>query len=79
MTHHLPTAMDYIKKTQPDWFVKVGADLDDIKAQVGNDYQALMEYIQKNNTEYEIPQITNDKVQEFGDYMINNSALLRKK
>ena len=75
MTHHLPTALKYIKENKPEWFIKVEKELADIAAKVGDDFETQMTYIKAHNTEYDIPQIPDNKVQEFQEYMVENSLL----
>ena len=58
MTHHLPVAMDYIKKTNPEWFNLVQNDLTEIKSNIGNGFLPLIDFIKENNTKYNIPPLT---------------------
>lgn len=77
MTHHLPTAMDYLKKVNPNWYSEITSDLNFIKMELGDDFIKLMDYIKNNNPTYSIPQLTDSESEGFGEYMINNSLLLR--
>jgi len=75
MTHHLPTALKYIKENKPEWFKQVERELANIAAKVGDDFEAQMTYIKANNTEYNIPQIPDSEVKAFQEYMVENSLL----
>lgn len=76
MTHHLPTAMDYIKKVNPKWFQDLKAELDGIKKLCGNDFQTCIDVIKESyNTEHDVPQLSDEEKSEFGKYMIDNSLL----
>lgn len=79
MTHHLPVAMDYIKKINPKWFQELTSELDGIKKLCGNDFQTCIALIKESyNTEHEIPQLTEEEKAGFETYMIDNSLLLKK-
>jgi len=44
-THQLPEAYDKLKEENPEWFADAVKQLNAIKAIVGNDFDALMKYI----------------------------------
>ena len=77
MTHHLPIAMKYIEKVEPDWYVNTRDKLNQIKETVGNDFEDLMNYFDTLGKAHyvEITQMTDDQLKEFGEYMIDNSLL----
>ncbi len=54
-THQLPSAMDIVKENKPQWFFEAEKEINGIKAKIGNDFKALVEFIKENqNTIYEI-------------------------
>ena len=77
MTHHLPTAMSYIEKVQPDWYVNASDKLNKIKEVVGDDFDDLMEYIDEMCfADYvEITEMTEKQLKGFGKHMVDNSLL----
>lgn len=80
MTHHLPVAMNYIKKVNPQWFEKLNDKLTRIKAYVdSNTFEILIGVIKdKYNEEYDIPTLTAEEKKDFGNFMVDNSLLLKK-
>ncbi len=60
-THQLPSVHDRLRKENPEWFVKACKQLDEIKQKVGDDFQTLMDYIDKNcaNDYYEVEKTKN--------------------
>jgi hypothetical protein len=79
ITPHLPVAFDYLKLKNPNWFVEEKNLLQTIKDKIGNDFNILMNYIKANNFEVKIPQLKDEfDTSDFGNYMINNSLLLKK-
>lgn len=54
----LPMAMNKLKKIDPEWFQDIKKDLQQIKDQIGTDnFEDMMSYIEKDNPEYNIPQL----------------------
>ena len=76
-THHLPVAMDYVKKVNPDWYVELTEKINRIKKKHGDDFKTLMKVIEKDKTEYNIPQLTKEQLSGFGEYMVENSLLIK--
>lgn len=77
MTHHLPTAMRYIKEVNPLWYKDLKLQVETINEQCDNDFEACIKLIkEKYNTEYEIPPLSAEQKAGFEEYMINNSLLL---
>jgi len=55
--HQLPSAMNLIQKTNPDWFAAGVAHLEEIRSIVGtNDFESLINYIKENcsSSDYDI-------------------------
>ncbi len=75
MTHHLPTAAKYLEANKPEWWGQVEADLRHVQEKVGNEFEAMIEYIKENNKTYDIPQIPKEDEQKFMHYMGDNSLL----
>lgn len=82
MTHHLPTAMDYLKKVSPIWFKVAKNHLKDIedmcliKERNHEQFCWLHGYLSAmSDSEYNVPQLTEDEMKGFGGYMVNNSLL----
>jgi len=78
LTHQLPVANDYLKLYKPDWYLEAENELNTIKNLVGDNFKDLMNYINKNNSIYEVTKLNFNK-KEFGDYMVKNSLLLTRK
>lgn len=80
MTHHLPVAMDYIKKVNPKWYQDITSDLNDIKSNHGNIFEHLMPILTNSyNIIYNIPPSTELEKEGFIQYILDNSLLLNKK
>lgn len=79
MTHHLPVAMQYVKTKQPNWFLDLYLLINDMKVSIGTDeFLPLIEKVKQHNEIYDIPQLKDEfDTSDFGDYMINNSLLLK--
>ncbi len=75
MTHHLPTAKAYIDELKPDWYLQIQKAIEHAKEIAGNEFPALMQYIEKNNLTWDIPQIEDETA--FGKYMVDNSLVLK--
>lgn len=82
MTHHLPVAMDYIIEKDPLWYKLVKGLLLSIEGEIKtNDFLVFMEKIDSEYSEkvFDVPQLKDEfDTTDFGDYMINNSLLLKK-
>ncbi len=79
MTHHLPVAMNYIKEINPKWFQELNKELEKIKKVCGNDFEDCINTIKERyNFKYEIPQLSAEEKVGFGNFMIENSLLLKK-
>jgi|ERR1051325_1267011 predicted GH43/DUF377 family glycosyl hydrolase len=81
MTHHLPTAMDYLKLHKPDWFLKAEFKLFEIRSEIGTDeFTVLIDEICRNytKTEYEVDKLPDEVLKGFGSYLLENSLLLKK-
>lgn len=80
MTHHLPVAMDYLRKKNPKWFHKLSNRLSGLKLMNRKgDFEKIMSELKKNNEVFDIPQLVSTKKQkeEFGKFMIENSLLIK--
>lgn len=79
MTHHLPTALNYIKLKNPKWFNEVEMEIEDVqnKLQTVVDFNKLVDGIKSMyNKNYEIPQLKDEfDTSDFVQYMIDNSLL----
>ena len=51
-THELPSAYEYVKKQNPVWFYDASRQLEYIKSKVGNGFETLMDYIDKNYSDH---------------------------
>ena len=82
MTHHLPVAMDYIIEKDPLWYKLVNGLLLSIEGEIKtNDFLVFMEKIDSEYSEkvFDVPQLKDEfDTTDFGDYMVNNSLLLKK-
>jgi hypothetical protein len=80
MTHHLPVAMDYLKLQNPDWFKSASLYLQGIKSTAGDDFNTLIEEILYNHAtqSWIVTPMPESEREAFGNYMIENSLLLRK-
>ena len=90
MTHHLPTAFDYLKEKNPKWFQEQETRLTMIGRTfytpiIGNDFNykdiPFNDFISviksKYNDVIDVPQLKDEfDTSDFGDYMVTNSALL---
>lgn len=81
MTHHLPTAMKYIKEVNPLWFADLVNKTNEIvakcpiKERTEEQFLWIMDYFKENNTIHEIPQLTEEEKKGFETFMIDNSLL----
>lgn len=76
MTHHLPTAFTFVKDKNLKWFTDGVAKIDTIKKKLNtNDFNVLMEYIDKNNEIIDVPKLNKKEKEGFGAFMIDNSLL----
>lgn len=67
-THQLPTAMKAIREVNPDWYLHGVALLDGIKEDAGtNDFNEIMQVIEKSYSECEIELVKIDKEILFSD------------
>lgn len=83
MTHHLPTALKFIKNVSPDWWGVVAADIAAINANLSVKYakvtfNQIYEKLKESNKTYDIPTLTTEQKVGFEDFMVNNSLLIRK-
>ncbi len=78
MTHHLPVAMDYLKKVNPAWFQELHNEIMRINVLCDSDFKSCMKMIWADNKEHDIPPLTEAEKAGFGDYMVDNSLLLKK-
>lgn len=81
MTHHLPTAMNYLKLKNPKWYQLVQARLNTIKAWCNsNTFETVIGAIKdKYNDVYDIPQLKDEcDTSDFGQYMVDNSLLIKR-
>lgn len=79
MTHHLPTAMKYLKEKKPDWFVEATKNIQATKDILEtHGFEVLIESISKEKSVYSIPQLKDEfDTSDFGSYMVDNSLLLK--
>lgn len=80
LTHHLPTAMNYIKEKNPKWFQEQSQRLNTIRARLGsNTFETVIGAIKdKYNEEVDIPQLKDEfDTSDFDNYMIDNSLLFK--
>lgn len=82
MTHHLPTAMNYLKKVHPPWYIVATNHLTDIKGlcltkeKDKEQFMWLHGYLSAMpDSEYNVPPLTDEEMKDFGDFMVNNSLL----
>lgn len=83
MTHHLPTAFDYVKEKNPKWMQDVKADLDEmgnrslgISTRYKDEFEPFIELVKTNNKIWDIPQLSDEfDISDFGNYMVDNSLL----
>lgn len=81
MTHHLPTALKYLKLKSPAWFQKEIERLEMIRAKlVTNEFHSLVGAITTTfNEEVDIPQLKDvADTSDYIDFMMENSLLLKK-
>lgn len=80
MTHHLPTAMKYIAIKKPEWYQKAHSKIEEIKNKIGDDFDSLMNYLDENcNEKYSVGKMAEEQMNNFVEYMVENSLLLNKK
>jgi len=55
-THELIDVIESIKNNKPDWFINAENKIDEIKLEIGNDFNLLMKEIDENysNTSFQI-------------------------
>lgn len=75
MTHDLPTALRYLREVNPIWYDNLTKQLDIYKAAIGNDFNVLMEFIEANDFEVEIPCLTDQEMTGYNKYMVDNCLL----
>ena len=79
-THHLPTALNYLKQKNPKWFQDLTARINFIKTYLNsNTFETVIGSIKdKYNEEYDIPQLKDEfDTSDFGDFMIENSLFFK--
>ena len=82
MTHHLPVAFNYLKEKNPKWFQIQKQKLGVIKAGLNSDtFETIIGAIKdKYNENVDVPQLKDEfNTSDFGDYMVENSLLLKRK
>lgn len=84
-THHLPIALKYVKSKAPHWYLEQKADLNAFKASFihknnsAPEFKDYIIYLKKEDKTINIPQLKDEfDISDFGEYMIDNSILLRK-
>lgn len=80
MTHHLPTAKDYLELKSPKWLMEEVAKIKQIKAEIGDvPFSALIDTIkEKYFRTIAVPQLKDEfDTTDFGEYMIEHSLLNR--
>jgi len=80
-THQLPTAMDYLKSKNPEWFQELKEYLYDVKEALGtDDFKTMMNFVEDNNEEFDIPQLKDEvDISNLGSFITENSLLISKK
>jgi hypothetical protein len=80
-THQLPTAMDYLKSKNPEWFQELKEYLSDVKEALGtDDFKTMMNFVEDNNEEFDIPQLKDEvDISNLGSFITENSLLISKK
>lgn len=81
MTHHLPTALDYLREKNPKWFQQQSDVLNTIKARLqSNTFETVIGTIKdKYNENIDIPQLKDEfNTSDFVKFMIDNSLLIKK-
>lgn len=74
-THQLPTALNFLKEVNPIWYQDVKADIENVRQKVGDEFTNQMDYIDENNRNYIIPQLSDYELRGFNEYMVDNSLL----
>lgn len=54
-THQLPIAHKQLKEENPEWFQEASSKINELKKVHGNDFEKLMDALDNDNTEIEIP------------------------
>jgi len=83
MTHHLPIAADYFRETKPKWFTEAHLKIEAVKSIFGGDWgkwenvqrRSILPLFTHKVTVEQMPQSENE---EFADYMVGNSLVLKK-
>ena len=77
ITHELPVVLNYIEEIKPDWFIKGKEQLEEIKQEVGNDFQTLMIYIDKmySANYHEVLEMTKEQKEGFEKYNLDNRLI----
>ncbi len=78
MTHHLPVAMDYIKKVNPKWFSELKITLLNLGITRELAFEDCVNIINSHNNLFSVPQLTKEEAKGFTDFMIENSLLSKK-
>lgn len=86
MIHQLPIAFNYLKSKNPYWYCDLKTKLETIidtscpvKERNYEQFLWMMDYLEKNNSTHEIPQLKDEfDTSDFGEYMVNNSLLLNR-
>lgn len=77
MTHHLPTAMNYLQEKNPEWYQTLTTEMREL-IQGLDDWEDIHNKLLCTGKLYYIPHVASTMdISDFGEYMVNNS-LLRK-
>jgi hypothetical protein len=82
MTHNLPTAADYFRKTKPEWYKKAETSIGNLKTSLGdtwNDWSTVENYFKnadsRANYEIEVQTIPESEKAQFRAFMLSNSLI----
>lgn len=82
MTHHLPVAMRYLAEKNPEWFQDAKSRIDPILLSIGsNQWEVIAKSFpfRVDNIDVLVPQLKDEfDVSDYGDFMVNNSLLLKR-
>lgn len=78
-THQLPVVHKYITEIKPSWFITVSNEIDNIKYNIGNNFEDLMNQIDNYyfNVSYSIPELTDEHKNDCISYMCKNNLLYK--
>jgi hypothetical protein len=75
MTHHLPTAMKFLKEKNPVWFQEGKKTLAKMGITKETEFQYVMSKLKTDKTVIEVPKMSDEELKDFGQFMIDNSLL----